>query len=1170
MRTKHVLTNLAILVFLFGNLYGSISPNPLISVGKTVFASPDADKQKLVNGIWNDGWGSNWVSDNGSWLAIEVGSGPEAVMLNFNNYHYSWCSTLLSFCDDQDPDYIGEYHIYTSANSTDGENGDWEEVVHVTGNTFSARTHSFDFIGKSWVKMEIVSAHVSEQFLQYGLTDPSIGEIEIFDISDGQDDSWFFIGNSITAGALKGLAYSEGEMFEEIIEEGTEGSYRPMVLRGGVPCIHSYEVADVLDHYYNVGGSEAKYWAILLGTNDAWGSSNSGVDTYKTNMQIIIDYALDNDKVPILAQIPATGESDAGWQVHPDYLTAIEELISENDLLEGPDFYSYYLDHQNEIDNDGVHLTDAGGKSMQRLWAEFALEEIYGGDKPSISNFIIDPNTIINESATEIDFSATITDDIGTVETVSLDLSAIGGGAEVTMVKSGDEYSYTYELAAGASAGIKSISVTAINSSANSRIKTSSIEIIDPALVAPEISNFLVTPSSANSESDTQIEFSATVSDVLGTVSSVSLDLSSLGGGEEVLMNKNGDEYTYSYTISAPQEIGSKSIIINASSAGGQNNSETIALLIKESVEGGLTIYNDSESRITSTWVANGRGSVNEVSGGAFEGSSHYLWDYIVSGWYGNIGLVLDNSNGVDFSGYESLKLACKMSGSANATIRLLDTDDNASETSELSGISTDYGYIEIPVSNFNTADLTSIQQIVIDLGGNMDSETGTFNFDDIFLISGEPKQINNFTADPATVYDNTTTEIEFSANITPASGSSIVSATLDLSSIGGSSAYVMTASGNVYTANYTAPSGLNPGIETIQLKLETDQGEETEIVQITVVHVKPIPENALIIYNDNETLITGHWENSFTLTEVSDQAYEGTKNWRFECSITEGWANFAFNLNNWSGPGIDFSVYEYIQFACRYSGASTVSIGLQPQGGNVESVELDGLNSDYQVFTIPLDQFAGINLDDIYEIRLNYWGVQTEYGVFDIDDIKLIPEGGGLYTPELAIPESTVTIAWEEGSAAYFDIESNVSWNVSTDASWLTIVNPQGTGNGSVAVVAQENTASSIRSTNILIDGVNVDDATITAIQNAEGTLSIETGNRLEAVVYPNPASSEFRIHSSVPVSVTVFNMQGLLVKYEQNIQDKTIDISDMKDGLYFVKIESGEGVELIKLIKH
>lgn len=1069
MRSKHVLTNLVIMVFLCGNLLGSVTPNPLISIGKTVYASPDTDKELLVNGIWNDGWGNNWVSNSGSWLAIEVGNGPDKVMLNFNNFHYSWCNTILGFCNDLDPDYIGEYRILTSSNSTNGEDGDWDEEVHVTGNTFSARTHSFDFTGKSWVKMEIVSAHASGEFTQYGLEYPSIGEIEIFDISDSKDDSWFFIGNSITAGAFKGLGYFAGEIFEEIIYTESSETFRPMVLRGGIPCIHSYEVADALDQYYNAGGSDAKYWAILLGTNDASGGSNSGVANYISSMQTIIDYALDHDKIPILAQIPATNESDAGWQVHPDYLTAIEDLIADNDILAGPDFYNWFISHQSEI-NDGVHMTEDGYKSMQRLWAEFALDYVYSDNipvVPKITSFSIDPSTASSETETEITITATVTDESASVS-VTLDLSAIGGGSEVVMTKAGDDYSLTYTVEDGLATGSKQIIINAINAEDNSRSKSFELKIIGPA-------------------------------------------------GEE------------------------------------------------------LIIYNDAETEITYVWVSNG-GSISEVTGGAYEGSKHYENNYnaYAGGWCVT-GLDL---NTVDISSYAYLQLACKMEGAESVSMKLYDglADDPSSVGLSTYGLNDSYQHLFIPLSDFDAAlDMSFINKISFTMYGGTGS--GTFSIDDIKAINSLPaaSQISNFLVSPATINDNTTTELGFSVTIIPAAGSTVQSVTLDLSSIGGSSSYAMTASGNIYSASYTAASGLSEGIKTISLNLDTDQVDETKIVQITVVNVKLIPANALIIYNDNETLIVTHWENSFTLTEISNgQAYEGTKNWRFECAITAGWANFAFNMNNWTDPGIDFSVYDSIQFACRYSGASTVSIGLHPQGGDVVSVELDGISSGYQVFTIALDEFTGLDLEDIYEIQFNFWGVNSEDGVFDIDDIRLIPASSGLGTPELSVPQSTVTINWQEGSAAYFDIEANVSWNVSTDASWLSIVNSQGSGNSSVAVVAQENTTNNTRSAVILIEGTDVDDVTITAIQSYEGMVSINSTSNLEVEIYPNPASSEFQIQSSMPVNVTIFNFQGIIVKSEQNIHEKAIDISYIQNGLYFIKVESGEKMKIIKLIKH
>jgi hypothetical protein len=41
---------------------------------------------------------------------------------------------------------------------------------------------------------------------------------------------------------------------------------------------------------------------------------------------------------PVIAKVLATDPAKAGWQIHDDYILAVEQLTEENDLIEGPDF----------------------------------------------------------------------------------------------------------------------------------------------------------------------------------------------------------------------------------------------------------------------------------------------------------------------------------------------------------------------------------------------------------------------------------------------------------------------------------------------------------------------------------------------------------------------------------------------------------------------------------------------------------------------------------------------------------------------------------------------------------------------------------------------------------------------------------------------------------------
>jgi hypothetical protein len=68
---------------------------------------------------------------------------------------------------------------------------------------------------------------------------------------------------------------------------------------------------------------------------------------------------------------------------------------------------------------------------------------------------------------------------------------------------------------------------------------------------------------------------------------------------------------------------------------------------------------------------------------------------------------------------------------------------------------------------------------------------------------------------------------------------------------------------------------------------------------------------------------------------------------------------------------------------------------------------------------------------------------------------------------------------------------------------------------------------------------------------------------------IYPNPTSGSFNIELAEESNVTVFNALGQVVRHlEKAAGNQQIDLSEAPKGLYFVRIQSGNNVEITKLI--
>lgn len=333
----------------------AMTANPILTRGKTLFTS-------LGNAAYlNDNkiMGSTFAVSDGAWIAVQVGAGPTRLFVNWNSPADIWSNKLAPANCPKSNLLVVDYEILRSANSTNGSDGTWTVAAAVTGNIVTARGHLVDFGGSSWVRMSIKRGG------------GSLDEFEVFDASRGAEDTWFFPGTSITQGAFKQTAVSPG--FADRVTLSHPG-FTPAVIRGGIGCISSSDLARNVNDYL-AGARNARHWAIEMGTNDAWGGSNANVGRFTANLQLVVDSCKAAGIVPMIARVLATNPAKSGgWQVHNDYLKAVDDLTARNNLPAGPDFFTWFKAHPEDLGQDGVHTSPSGAASIQRLWAEAAAK----------------------------------------------------------------------------------------------------------------------------------------------------------------------------------------------------------------------------------------------------------------------------------------------------------------------------------------------------------------------------------------------------------------------------------------------------------------------------------------------------------------------------------------------------------------------------------------------------------------------------------------------------------------------------------------------------------------------------------------------------------------------------------------------------------------------------
>ncbi len=443
-----------------GNLQmvSAMTANPILSRGKTVYTS-SGNAPYLVD---NKFGGTTFSVSNGAWIALKVGAGYSTVFVSWNNPNYTWSDVIAAAHScKQTPSYPVNYTLQASSNSTNGTDGQWATLVTVTGNTVTTRGHLVDFDGYSWVKM-VISAGGG-----------ALDELEVFDFSNTGTDSWFFPGTSITANTYKATPPTQN--YADLIH-ATYPTFNPVMIRGGIPCINSGDLVAYLSNYLSMANN-VSYWAIEMGTNDAWGGTNGGVATFKNNMQTVITACKNAGIQPVIARMIGTNASAAGWQVHPDYLKAIDDLTTQNNLIAGPDFYTWFTSHTDELNSDGVHPNATGAASIQRLWSQkmaplYASTAIY----PTIS--ISSP---LNNSSvclgTSLSISATATITSGSISKVDFyDGTALLGS------DNSSPYSFSWNNPSG---GVHTLSATATSAANVTATATSTVTVHIPTTIEP-------------------------------------------------------------------------------------------------------------------------------------------------------------------------------------------------------------------------------------------------------------------------------------------------------------------------------------------------------------------------------------------------------------------------------------------------------------------------------------------------------------------------------------------------------------------------------------------------------------------------------------------------------------------------------------------------------------
>ncbi len=257
----------------------------------------------------------------------------------------------------------------------------WIRVATVTGNTANVREHLLDLSKYTWVRLKVTET-----------TDGSPVELirlDLFDLSGASypvPDGWALYGDGITAGAAAyadGVPGSAGNLtFASIVGSVADGAF-PAQTNGGIAGQRAADAEPNIERWlFTFPGI---YAALAFGTEDA--RAGTSPTDFATVYQRLVDRAVALGKVPVVPTIPwssdqtlnpgASASDPAAGRIAELNSALTTQLATQPGVRRGPDFYTYFFQHQDLIGPDG-YPTAAGYQHMKRIWACQALLTTYG------------------------------------------------------------------------------------------------------------------------------------------------------------------------------------------------------------------------------------------------------------------------------------------------------------------------------------------------------------------------------------------------------------------------------------------------------------------------------------------------------------------------------------------------------------------------------------------------------------------------------------------------------------------------------------------------------------------------------------------------------------------------------------------------------------------------
>ena len=231
---------------------------------------------------------------------------------------------------------------------------------------------------------------------------------------------------------------------------------------------------------------------------------------------------------------------------------------------------------------------------------------------------------------------------------------------------------------------------------------------------------------------------------------------------------------------------------------------------------------------------------------------------------------------------------------------------------------------------------------------------------------------------------------------------------------------------------------------------------------------------------------------------------------------------------------------------------------------------------SDWQFIDADGDGYQWMKGSQVFSQPPVHGGSDAINSASFINRIGVLTPDNWFMTPKITVPAEGATIEWWEYGMDARDFADHYGVYVSTtnrkpESFTYTIFEGAPTvgqtwtkHSRSLAGFAGQDIVIAFRHFNITnMYWLIIDDLSITAGNHA----GIEEANDSRIALYPNPTTSILNIAANGVKEVSVLDINGRTVMTEQNVN--SIDLSELANGVYFVRVITNDGVATEKIVK-